>query len=291
MLAENLNLNMAKKENTTSIGFGKKALLALWLCMMTVVVQAQGKIYTYDDARQDASITVPTFTRTQNGELLLMERAHHLRSLKDEEVWLIYGYRKPADAQDYENVFISFVVEPNGKLTNIQVQGWDENAKKKTTKLLPSVRREVTRIIKTMHNWTPAKKNGKAIRFRYEYHFDVREYALDLEPYLSDAEEKKPDENKVYDFAEEMPQFYGGQDALFKWLSENVKPQEEVGRCIVRFVVEKDGSLSDIKITRSVSPAVDAETLRVMKAMPKWKPGKMYGKPVRVQFTLPINFK
>ena len=95
-----------------------------------------------------------------------------------------------------------------------------------------------------------------------------------------------------------MPEFPGGQQALFKYLGDNVKypviAQENgiQGRVICQFVVNKDGSIVDIEVVRSGGdPSLDKEAIRVIKSMPKWKPGKQRGKPVRVKFTLPVNFK
>ncbi len=267
----------------------KKIFFSFLVCVLAVSVQAQSKIYTYDDAKKDASITLPKFDLFNGAELRAVEYYEYLRNLNDEERWLLHNYRKPADAQNYENVFISFVVEPNGTLSNIQVQGWDEQTKTKTTKLLPSVKREVIRVIRAMHKWTPAMKNGKAIRYRCEFNFKIHEFELDPNEDAEQAEEL--DSNHVYELVEEMPEFPGGIEALFKWLSENIKPHEEIGRCVVEFIVEKDGSLSNPKIIKSKTPKLDAEAIRLVKAMPKWKPGKEKGKTVRVKYSLPIAFK
>ena len=103
--------------------------------------------------------------------------------------------------------------------------------------------------------------------------------------------------NKVFDVVEEMPSFPGGQGALMAFLSSNIKypvvAQENgvQGRVIVGFVVEKDGSISDVKVMRSVDPSLDREALRVVKAMPKWKPGKQNGSAVRVKYTVPVVFR
>ncbi len=94
-----------------------------------------------------------------------------------------------------------------------------------------------------------------------------------------------------------MPQFPGGEQALFKFLNENIKypviAQENgiQGRVICQFVVNTDGSIVDIQVVRGVDPSLDKEAVRVIQSMPKWIPGKQRGKPVRVRFTLPINFK
>mgnify|MGYP002521770734 CR=1 FL=1 len=102
---------------------------------------------------------------------------------------------------------------------------------------------------------------------------------------------------KVFDVVEEMPSFPGGQGALMAFLSSNIKypvvAQENgvQGRVIVGFVVERDGSISDVKVMRSVDPSLDREAQRVVKAMPKWKPGKQNGSAVRVKYTVPVVFR
>ena len=102
---------------------------------------------------------------------------------------------------------------------------------------------------------------------------------------------------KVFDVVEEMPSFPGGQGALMSYLASNIKypvvAQENgvQGRVIVSFVVERDGSISDVKVARSVDPSLDREAQRVVKSMPKWKPGKQNGSAVRVKYTVPVVFR
>ena len=82
-----------------------------------------------------------------------------------------------------------------------------------------------------------------------------------------------------------------------KYLSENIKYPEaaekagEQGRVVVNFIVEKDGAVSNVKVVRSVTPTLDAEAVRVIKAMPKWVPGKQDGKLVRVKYNVPVSFR
>lgn len=109
---------------------------------------------------------------------------------------------------------------------------------------------------------------------------------------------EEEEEEVVFVVVENMPEFPGGQQALFKYLSENVKypviAQENgiQGRVICQFVVNKDGAIVDIEVVRSSGDAsLDKEAVRVIKSMPKWKAGKQRGKPVRVKYTLPVNFK
>ena len=101
----------------------------------------------------------------------------------------------------------------------------------------------------------------------------------------------------IFEVVENMPDFPGGQAALMQYLAKNIKyptiAQENgtQGRVIVQFVVNRDGSIVDAKVVRSVDPYLDKEALRVINTMPKWKPGMQRGKPVRVKFTVPVMFR
>ena len=107
---------------------------------------------------------------------------------------------------------------------------------------------------------------------------------------------KKVFTGKVYDIVEQMPSFPGGAAELMKWLSSHVQyPAIAIESCIqgtviVAFIVEPDGSVSNVEIVRSVDTDLDQEALRVVRQMPKWKPGKQDGSTVRVKFHLPIKF-
>ena len=111
----------------------------------------------------------------------------------------------------------------------------------------------------------------------------------------STAQTKKND--MVFDVVEVMPQYPGGQIAMLKYIMENIKYPEQAmkegiqGRVTVRFIVEKDGSISNVKPVLSVHPLLDKEAVRVVESMPKWSPGKQNGKPVRVRFNVPVMFK
>ncbi|MCQ2281552.1 MAG: energy transducer TonB [Bacteroidales bacterium] len=109
-------------------------------------------------------------------------------------------------------------------------------------------------------------------------------------------QEEEVEEEEILLVVEEDAEFPGGLEALSKYLAENIKyPQlakenNITGRVFVSFVVEKNGSVGNIKILRDIGGGCGAEAVRVVKAMPKWKPGKQRGKPVRSQFNLPVNF-
>lgn len=105
------------------------------------------------------------------------------------------------------------------------------------------------------------------------------------------------EDNQIYDVVEENPMFPGGMEACLKWLSDNIKypticvEQGIQGRVYAQFVVEKDGTVTDIQVVRSPDPYLSAEAERVLKKMPRWSPGKQRGKPVRVKFSLPVMFR
>lgn len=114
---------------------------------------------------------------------------------------------------------------------------------------------------------------------------------------VESSDPKKVFKGKVYDLVDEMPSFPGGLEELYKWIDNNVQYPAVArengieGRVILKFIVEKDGSLSDSTVIHSVHPMVDREALRLVGQMPKWNPGKRAGIPVRVRYCLPIKFK
>ena len=105
------------------------------------------------------------------------------------------------------------------------------------------------------------------------------------------------DQEEVYQVVEQQPSFPGGMEELFKYLTYNVKYPIDAtknkieGRILVTFVVEHDGSISNVNVANSVYPSLDKESIRVVSGMPKWIPGKANGKTVRVKYTIPITFR
>ena len=121
---------------------------------------------------------------------------------------------------------------------------------------------------------------------------------IDVAPVVTTqvAEEEEEEETKVFFIVEEMPEFPGGEMALRQFIANAIKypviAQENgiQGKVYVTFVVDADGGISNAKIARGVDASLDKEALRVVNMLPKWKPGKQRGKPVRVSYTVPINF-
>lgn len=137
--------------------------------------------------------------------------------------------------------------------------------------------------------WTPAMKDGIPVEAKMVTRFVSGSKTAAGES--SDADE-------IYQVVENVPVFPGGTYALMKYINGEIEYPEEArnvnaqGRAVVRFVVEKDGSVTDVKIVRSTdNEYLDAEALRIVANMPKWTPGTQNGKPVRVRFNLPVMFK
>ena len=119
-----------------------------------------------------------------------------------------------------------------------------------------------------------------------------------IEEYVApEVEEEEVVEAEVFTIVEEMPEYPGGLNKLTDYLSKNIKYPQMAresgiqGRVFVNFVVEPDGSVSNVNVMRSLGGGCDEEAMRVVKAMPKWKPGRQRGKAVRVSYILPVNFK
>ncbi len=121
---------------------------------------------------------------------------------------------------------------------------------------------------------------------------EVQEYIAPVKV----EEEESAEEMQIFMVVESMPEYPGGEPALYKYLAENIKyPQMAKesgiqGRVFVTFVVEKDGRVTDVRVLRGIGGGCDEEAIRVVQNMPKWTPGKQRGKSVRVQYNLPVKF-
>ena len=141
-------------------------------------------------------------------------------------------------------------------------------------------------------------KNNRDERNSYTVTIDGAPFDITYITRMLTDDSEATDDSEVYTGAVEvLPEYPGGASAMYEFIQKNVKYPESAkekgleGRVFVQFVVEKDGSLSSFDVLRGVSEDIDAEAIRVLKAMPKWKPGMNEGKPVRVHFTMPFNFK
>ena len=183
-------------------------------------------------------------------------------------------------------VIVQFVVNKDGSISNDTV----------VRSVDPLLDAEAIRVVRNMPNWTPGKQRGEAVRVRFTLPVTFRLDGEGSKPVQKQVTVENAGE-EIFSVVEQMPEYPGGERELMKFLAMNIKYPKEAqeqgkqGRVIVQFVVEKDGSITDAKILKTVDPQLDAEALRVVNAMPNWTPGKQRGKEVRVIHALPIIFR
>ena len=166
----------------------------------------------------------------------------------------------------------------------------------------PLLDAEAIRVVSSMPNWTPGKVNGKAVKCRFTLPVTFRLQGNATSSTSTSNTPRTPVPNTpnsdgIYEIVDTPPTYPGGDAALLKFISDNIKYPEDAmkagisGRVFTRFIINEDGSLSDIVVMRGVNSSLDAEAIRVVKAMPKWTPGKVDGKAVKVRYALPLVFK
>jgi len=189
-------------------------------------------------------------------------------------------------------VTVGFFVEKDGKLTNIHV----------VKKLSPAYDKEAIRLMSVSPKWIPAMQLNKLIRSAYtvpiRFKLEVKETRSPGIPdgYISsDVRATEEDAGKIYVSAEKVPSFPGGILKFNDYIAEKLKNEKltsaDAGKVILSFVVERDGSLVDVRVARGVSPAADATALRFLKSSPKWEPAMMNGRPVRFSYSCPVEIK
>lgn len=189
-------------------------------------------------------------------------------------------------------VFVRFIVGKNGSVENPEVVKSDD----------PALNSEAIRVVKSLPRWIPGSHKGRNVRVSNTIPVNFK---LDEQPIVNEMP-KTPgdDDNEIFYLVERMPEFPGGDLEMRKFIEENIKYPEEAkaksiyGKVFVQFVINKEGDVVNIKIARGIDPLLDAEAIRVIKNMPKWKPGtqskKVNGEtvwiPKNVAFTIPVNF-
>lgn len=205
--------------------------------------------------------------------------------------YLAESVQYPVEAQNKGisgRVSCSFVINADGSIRDVEViRGVDA--------LLDA---EAVRVIKAMPNWTPGRQRGKDVAVKYTVPVSFRLERVGTGKQATSAQTKGVDTSgRIFSVVEEMPEYPDGQGALMSYLAHSIKYPIEAqkngieGRVSCSFVVETDGSFSGIEVIRSVDPLLDAESVRVLSLMPKWKPGKQRGVAVRVQYTVPVTFR
>lgn len=193
-------------------------------------------------------------------------------------------------------VIVSFTIETDGTIDEIKTM-------RSPDQLLT---KEAERVVALMPKWKPFMQNGKPVRSRFTLPVMFRLNADEPQkpdslkanaPAADEAQAASPDDDRIYDLVETNAEFPGGQNECYKFLASQVKypvkcMQEGIqGRVIVSFVVNRDGSIVEVKATKSPHPALSKEAERVISLMPKWKPAMQGGKTVRSRFNLPVMFR
>jgi TonB family protein len=186
-------------------------------------------------------------------------------------------------------VFVTFVVKSDGSIGDAKIARGAH----------PLLDNEALRVVSSLPTWKPGRQKGEAVSVSYTIpvKFSLNggksKTSNPVIPFV--AADKK--EKEVFVVVEEMPEYPGGSMELRKFIASSVKYPAEAqkekaqGKVFVSFVVSSTGKVEKAKIERSVTPALDAEAIRVVNLMPEWKPGKQRGTAVSVEYTMPIEFK
>lgn len=162
--------------------------------------------------------------------------------------------------------------------------------KQEEIKLPPPPPPPVTDIIQVV-------ENNQEIKNEVEIQSTEANINTQIEAPVEVKQEEEVDEVINFYVIEEKPEFPGGEAAMMQWIAKNIKYPEIAkenniqGKVFVQFIIDKDGYVKNVEVVRGVDPVLDKEAVRVVSSMPQWKPGKQRGKPVKVQFQLPINFR
>jgi hypothetical protein len=191
-----------------------------------------------------------------------------------------------------KHIGIEFTVQNNGAVTDVTIINPNGSPNEK----------EALRVMSLSPKWTPALVKGKAVACRLQRGmfnpYESNKSGVDCDLTIFEANDnvatsKKQDDNMIYNYAgiEVKPEFPGGMEKFYDFFNSNFKmPEEENirGKVFASFIVERDGSLSDVKVIRDFGYGTGQEVLRVLKKCPKWNPGIQNGKTVRVMYSLPF---
>ena len=184
---------------------------------------------------------------------------------------------------------VDCVIDEQGNVTDFEF---------KQTPKDPVVAKELERCLKLL-KYKPAIYKLFTVKCKWNFWYDGNKSLLpeETEEQTSNVEAEKKAEDKVFDAVEQQPSFPGGQGAMFSYIRNNLRyPQKAAenaveGRVSVKFIVEKDGSISNVEVNRSDDADLDNEAIRVIKSMPKWNPAKQDGTEVRAYYNVPVTFR
>ena len=206
--------------------------------------------------------------------------------------WIANHLQYPEECREkgiQGRVMIQFVVNKDGSITDVKVL-------KSPSALLSE---EAIRVVKAMPKWKPAKDKGKVVRshFRLPIVFRLPNTQKTVTSEPTEKPITETVEERVFVDYETSAEFPGGAEAMYKWIADHIKYPEECkakgiqGRVTLSFVIEVDGSVTNVKALRSPDDRLSQEAIRVVSAMPKWKPATQMDKPVRCNYRLPITFR
>jgi TonB family protein len=198
----------------------------------------------------------------------------------------------PTGAVKLQNAVVQFVINSDGSVSNVKVV-------KSTVHAV--IDKGVIKHVSTMPKWTPGTQSGKKVRVELTRPYNLKILTNDKKEQaevVKTATVSLTTNTEIYDMCEKMPEFPGGTVALMNFLALNTKypadarEEKAEGRAIIKFVVNADGSVSNISVAKSTgNESLDKEAMRVVSLMPKWKPGTQDGKNVNVRFAVPIAFR
>jgi len=183
-------------------------------------------------------------------------------------------------------VYVQFIVEKDGSVSNVKV----------LRGVSPELNKEAVRVTSLAQGWTPGKQKGKPVRVSFT--FPIKFMLSDDKVTIASKSKTKKGEELLF-VCEDMPT-YNGKEAgagFREYVAKHLKYPEEAakkgiqGTVYIQFIVEKDGSVSNVKVLRGVDPSLDMEAMNVVKNAEKWEPGKQKGQAVRVSFTFPVKFQ
>jgi TonB family protein len=205
--------------------------------------------------------------------------------------WVSENIRYPENAARngiQGRVSCTFTVEKDGSVSDVQV----------VNPVDPELDAEAVRVLQLLSKFTPGRDKGEIVRVKYSV--PVRFRLTGTPPPKADDKKAEsttdPNDPTVFITVEVVPEFPGGDVALLKWISENIRYPGNAarngiqGRVSCTFTVEKDGSVSNVQVVRPVDPELDAEAVRVLQTLPKFTPGRDKGEIVRVKYNIPVRF-
>ncbi|MBO4840014.1 MAG: M56 family metallopeptidase [Bacteroidaceae bacterium] len=206
--------------------------------------------------------------------------------------WIANHLQYPEECREkgiQGRVTMTFVVDTDGSIREIKALRSPD----------PLLSKEAIRVVNAMPKWKPAKDKGKVVRshFRLPIVFKLPNTQKTVTSEPTEKPITETVEERVFVEYEENAQFPGGDEAMYKWIAEHIKYPEECkakgiqGRVHLTFVIEKDGSVTNVKALRSPDDRLSQEAIRVVSAMPKWKPARYMNKAVSCNYRLPIAFK